>query len=89
MALPTPSSRAASSTCENNLQSRVAAHGLTNNYVRLANGFAYWQGQAIDNATNTYFDDMSQAKAHIEEAAGPNGKNIRFGNGETGWPTSE
>lgn len=32
---------------------------------------------------------MSQAKAHIEEAAGPNGKNIRFGNGETGWPTSE
>ncbi|GES59052.1 1,3-beta-glucanosyltransferase Bgt1 [Aspergillus terreus] len=53
----------------------------------LANGFAYWQGQKIDNATNTYFDDMAQAKAHIEKVAGANAKNIRFGNGETGWPT--
>ncbi|KAL2795783.1 1,3-beta-glucanosyltransferase Bgt1 [Aspergillus keveii] len=53
----------------------------------LANGFAYWQGQAIDNATATYFDDMAQAKARIEQVAGDNAKNIRFGNGETGWPT--
>ncbi|KAF9889759.1 glycoside hydrolase 3 protein [Aspergillus nanangensis] len=54
----------------------------------LANGFAYWQGQDISNATNTYFDDMAQAKAHIEKVAGDNAKNIRFGNGETGWPTT-
>ncbi|KAL2871973.1 putative myosin class II heavy chain (MHC) [Aspergillus lucknowensis] len=53
----------------------------------LVNGFAYWQGQTIDNATATYFDDMAQAKARIEQAAGDNAKNIRFGNGETGWPT--
>ncbi|KAL4985803.1 hypothetical protein BDW68DRAFT_179348 [Aspergillus falconensis] len=53
----------------------------------MANGFAYWQGQDIDNATATYFDDMAQAKAHIEKVAGDNAKNIRFGNGESGWPT--
>ncbi|XHG06744.1 hypothetical protein AWENTII_009925 [Aspergillus wentii] len=55
----------------------------------LANGFAYWQDQKISNASNTYFDDMSQAKNHIEEVAKENAKNIRFGNGETGWPTGE
>ncbi|KAL4766269.1 1,3-beta-glucanosyltransferase Bgt1 [Aspergillus foveolatus] len=53
----------------------------------MANGFAYWQGQDIDNATATYFDDMAQAKAHIEKIAGDNAKKIRFGNGESGWPT--
>ncbi|KAK1150106.1 glycoside hydrolase 3 protein [Aspergillus melleus] len=51
----------------------------------LANGFAYWQGQEIGNATNTYFDDMSQAKKRVESRAA--GRKIRFGNGETGWPT--
>ncbi|KAL4917628.1 glycoside hydrolase superfamily [Aspergillus aurantiobrunneus] len=53
----------------------------------LANGFAYWQGQEISNATATYFDDMAQAKARIEQVAGDNAKNIRFGNGESGWPS--
>ncbi|KAL5336985.1 glycoside hydrolase superfamily [Aspergillus crustosus] len=53
----------------------------------LVNGFAYWQGQEINNSTATYFDDMAQAKARIEQVAGDNAKNIRFGNGETGWPT--
>jgi glucan 1,3-beta-glucosidase len=32
---------------------------------------------------------MAQAKARIEQVAGDNAKNIRFGNGETGWPTGE
>lgn len=54
----------------------------------LANGFAYWQGQELSNATNTYFDDMAQALEHIEKVA-PNPDKIRFGNGETGWPTSK
>ncbi|KAL4809519.1 glycoside hydrolase superfamily [Aspergillus unguis] len=62
----------------------IIAGGVT--YV-LANGFAYWQGTDVDNSTSTYFDDMAQAKAHIEKVAGDNAKNIRFGNGETGWPT--
>ncbi|PYH95948.1 glycoside hydrolase [Aspergillus ellipticus CBS 707.79] len=53
----------------------------------LANGFAYWQDQKIDNATATYFDDMSRAKNHIKQVAGANADKIRFGNGETGWPT--
>ncbi|EAW07706.1 1,3-beta-glucanosyltransferase Bgt1 [Aspergillus clavatus NRRL 1] len=56
------------------------------NYI-LANGFAYWQGQELSNATNTYFDDMAQALEHIEKVA-PNPDKIRFGNGETGWPTT-
>lgn len=55
----------------------------------LANGFAYWQSQNIDNATNTYFDDMSQAMHHIQDVAGENKDKIRFGNGETGWPTGK
>lgn len=61
---------------------------VTNESPSLANGFSYWQGQKINNASNTYFDDMSQAKKHIEKIAGDNANNIRFGTGETGWPTS-
>ncbi|KAL1999387.1 hypothetical protein VTN02DRAFT_4585 [Thermoascus thermophilus] len=53
----------------------------------LANAFAYWQGQDISNATNTYFDDMAQAIAHIQNLAGDRAKDIRILNGETGWPT--
>lgn len=30
---------------------------------------------------------MAQAKARIEQVAGDNAKKIRFGNGESGWPT--
>lgn len=55
----------------------------------LANGFAYWQNTAIDSAPKTYFSDMSQAMEHVQQAAGDNAKNIRFGNGETGWPTGK
>ncbi|KAL2843103.1 glycoside hydrolase superfamily [Aspergillus pseudoustus] len=53
----------------------------------LVNGFAYWQGQEIKNATATYFDDIAQAKARIEQVAGDSASKIKFGNGETGWPT--
>ncbi|KAF7585692.1 glycoside hydrolase 3 protein [Aspergillus hancockii] len=53
----------------------------------LANGFAYWQGKSIDEATKTYFDDIAYAKAHIEKVAGDKAGSIRVGNGETGWPT--
>lgn len=30
---------------------------------------------------------MAQAKARIEQVAGDNANKIRFGNGESGWPT--
>lgn len=53
----------------------------------MANAFAYWQGQDISNATNNYFDDMSQAIQHIQKLAGANAANIRILTGETGWPT--
>lgn len=51
----------------------------------LANGFAYWQYQDISNATKTYFDDMAQALAHVQQVSGSLDK-VHFMNGETGWP---
>lgn len=51
----------------------------------LANGFAYWQYQDISNATKTYFDDMAQALAHVQDVSGSI-DGIHFMNGETGWP---
>lgn len=53
----------------------------------LANAFAYWQGADIKNASKVYFDDMSQAIAHIQEVAGGPDKAPEIWNGETGWPT--
>ncbi len=88
MVLRTPSSRAALPTCKQlDRRSDVSpcSHSLIS--ISLANGFAYWQDQDISNATATYFDDMAQAKARIEQVAGDNAKKIRFGNGESGWPT--
>jgi hypothetical protein len=54
----------------------------------LVNAFGFWQGQGIDNATHTYFDDIMQAFGRIEKLAGGPGK-IEVWTGETGWPTSE
>ncbi|OJD38766.1 glucan-beta-glucosidase [Diplodia corticola] len=53
----------------------------------LANAFAYWQGADITNASKVYFDDMSQAIAHIQNVAGGPDKAPEIWNGETGWPT--
>lgn len=53
----------------------------------LGNAFAYWQGAPVNNASKTYFDDIAQAIEHVQKVAGDNAKNIRFLNGETGWPT--
>ncbi|KAI9735189.1 MAG: glycoside hydrolase 3 protein [Cirrosporium novae-zelandiae] len=53
----------------------------------LANGFSYWQGQAIDNATATYFDDMMQALGYIQNKKGST-SGFTFMTGETGWPTT-
>ncbi|KAK8196719.1 glycoside hydrolase 3 protein [Zalaria obscura] len=55
--------------------------------ILLANGFAYWQGQAIDNATATYFDDIQQALGQIQSVSGSL-NSIEFWTGETGWPTT-
>ncbi|KAI9839831.1 MAG: hypothetical protein M1819_000021 [Sarea resinae] len=52
----------------------------------LVNAFAYWQSQAIDNATATFFDDVQQAIGHIQSTAGST-SSIETWVGETGWPT--
>lgn len=53
------------------------------------NAFAYWQGQDINNATATYFDDMMQAITHIQKIAGKGADKIYIATGETGWPTGK
>ncbi len=53
---------------------------------RLVNAFAYWQGQPIENATATYFDDIMQAFNRIQSTSGSI-DGIELWNGETGWPT--
>lgn len=54
--------------------------------ILLANGFPYWQGMPISNATQTYFYDMQQALARVQSITGSVDA-IEFWNGETGWPS--
>lgn len=54
--------------------------------VLLCNAFAYWQGADIDNAVNVFNDDISQAFASVESAAGDAKPELWVG--ETGWPTA-
>lgn len=55
--------------------------------ILMVNAFAFWQAQALDNATKTYFDDIMQAFGHIQNVAGGVDKAPELWNGETGWPT--
>lgn len=51
----------------------------------MANAFSYWQGQTMDNATYSFFDDIMQALQTIQSVKGTT--DISFWVGETGWPT--
>lgn len=53
--------------------------------ILLANGFSYWQGIAINNASHSYLDDMDQALNRIQSISGSIDA-IEFWTGETGWP---
>lgn len=53
--------------------------------VIYANAFSYWQGQAMNNASFSFFDDIMQALQSIQTAKGET--DINFFVGETGWPT--
>lgn len=50
-----------------------------------ANAFSYWQGQTMQNASYSFFDDIMQALQTIQTAKGST--DIDFWVGETGWPT--
>lgn len=50
-----------------------------------ANAFSYWQGQAMNNASYSFADDIMQALGRIETVKNTN--DITFWVGETGWPT--
>ncbi|KAH9845500.1 glycoside hydrolase family 17 protein [Teratosphaeria destructans] len=55
--------------------------------ILLANAFSYWQGKQVgDGAVYTYFDDVQQALARVQQISGSL-DNIEYWNGETGWPT--
>jgi glucan 1,3-beta-glucosidase len=51
--------------------------------ILLCNAFSYWQGQAINNATGSFFDDIMQAFGHVQSVSGSNDK-IELWVGETG-----
>ncbi|QPG76670.1 glycoside hydrolase 3 protein [Brettanomyces nanus] len=53
--------------------------------VVYANAFSYWQGQAMNNASFSFFDDIMQAMQSIQTIKGTT--DIEFWVGETGWPT--
>lgn len=50
-----------------------------------ANAFSYWQGQTMQNASYSFFDDIMQALQTIQTAKGST--DLNFWVGETGWPT--
>lgn len=52
----------------------------------LVNAFAFWQGEGIQKAPETYLKDLQQAYQHIQEKAGSTTA-IELWNGETGWPS--
>ncbi|KAK7534642.1 beta-glucosidase [Phyllosticta citricarpa] len=54
----------------------------------LVNGFAYWQGQPIAHASETFFNDISTAIAHIQTVAGGPDKTPAIYVGESGWPST-
>ncbi|SCV02441.1 LAME_0H00606g1_1 [Lachancea meyersii CBS 8951] len=52
--------------------------------LMMANAFSYWQGQTMQNASYSFFDDIMQAMQTIQTTKGAD---IPFWVGETGWPT--
>ncbi|KAL8997517.1 MAG: hypothetical protein Q9169_003212 [Polycauliona sp. 2 TL-2023] len=62
---------------------QLTAPGVT---FLLVNAFGYWQGVDINDATETYLDDLQQAIGHIQDLAGLN--TVEIMNGETGWPST-
>ncbi|AAS54148.2 AGL343Cp [Eremothecium gossypii ATCC 10895] len=51
----------------------------------MANAFSYWQGQTMQNASYSFFDDIMQALQTVQTVKGSS--DISFYVGETGWPT--
>lgn len=52
--------------------------------IVLANAFSYWQGQTMNNASYSFFDDIQQALGTIKKIKGDD---VDFWVGETGWAT--
>lgn len=50
-----------------------------------SNAFSYWQGQTMNNASYSFFDDIMQALQTIQTVKGST--KIDFWVGETGWPS--
>ncbi|BFZ56038.1 glycoside hydrolase 3 protein [Savitreella phatthalungensis] len=55
--------------------------------IVLANAFSFWQGQDLQNMTNSVIDDIMQALGVVQLRARVTGSSKLFWVGETGWPT--
>lgn len=53
--------------------------------IVLGNAFSYWQGQRMNNASHSFFDDIMQALDRVQTIKGTS--NFQFWVGETNWPT--
>ncbi|RPA75046.1 glycoside hydrolase [Ascobolus immersus RN42] len=53
--------------------------------IVLANAFSYWQGQKMNNATQSYYDDIMQALNRVQTVK--KDQPFEFWVGETGWPS--
>lgn len=56
---------------------------LPRSWSRLCNAFAYWQGDEISDASETFFDDIYQALGRVQQVLGST-DGIDFWVGETG-----
>ncbi|KAL3233376.1 Glucan 1,3-beta-glucosidase [Nakaseomyces bracarensis] len=61
------------------------APAITASDFVMANAFSYWQGQTMQNASYSFFDDIMQALQTIQSTKGST--DITFWVGETGWPS--
>ncbi|GMG31065.1 unnamed protein product [Ambrosiozyma monospora] len=69
----------------NSLTNVSTAAVVQNSDILFANAFSYWQGQNMQNASYSFFDDIMQALKVIETTKGTT--DLEFWIGETGWPT--
>lgn len=58
---------------------------ITASDIILSNAFSYWQGQTMNNASYSFFDDIMQALQVIQTTKGST--DLNFWVGETGWAT--
>jgi glucan 1,3-beta-glucosidase len=60
--------------CEDEVLRNFSKMVLTCHVSSLCNAFSYWQGQLLNNATGSFFDDIMQAFGRIQSISGSTDK---------------